>query len=72
MRIVLVGFVGGGGRIGLRSDEADGRIVDASFGFVVVLLDGAFGGLGFHGLLGTVLWSGHENPPEKEACARRR
>ena len=72
MRIVGVGLARGDGWIGLRSDEADGRVVDARFGFVVVLLDGALGGLGFHGLLGTVLWSGHENPPEKEACARRR
>jgi hypothetical protein len=42
MRIVGIGFAGGDGRIGLGSDQADGRIVDASFGFVIVLLDWAF------------------------------
>ena len=40
--IIGVGLAGCDGRIGLGSDEADGRIVDAGFGFVVVLLDGSF------------------------------
>ena len=57
MRIVGVGFAGSNGRIGFRSDEADGWIVNASFAFVVVLLDGTLGGLGFGGLLRNVLMS---------------
>ena len=40
--IVGVGFARSDGRIGLGSHEADGRVVDAGFGFVVVLLDGSF------------------------------
>ena len=53
MWIVFVGFVRGSGRIGLRGDEADRGIVDASFAFVVVLFNrsfrwGALFGFGFH------------------------
>ena len=42
MGIVFVGFARGDGRVGLRSDETDGRIVDAVLAFVVVLFDGTF------------------------------
>lgn len=47
MGIVSVGFAGSNGWIGLRSDEADRGIVDAGFGFVIVLLDGTFCGVLF-------------------------
>jgi len=73
MRIVFVGFARGDGRIGLLSNESDGWIVDASFAFVVVLLDwsfrcGALWGFRFRGVFGaglvSVFGSGHENPSQ--------
>jgi len=63
MRVVFVGSVRRSGRVGLRSDEADGRIVDALFAFVVVLLDGALFGFGIV-LDNWSLLFRHEGPPQ--------
>ena len=47
MRIVSVCLSRCDGRFSFRRDESDRRIVDTFFGFVVVLLDGTFGGVLF-------------------------
>jgi len=59
----------GSRRIGFWGDKADGRIVDAGFAFVVVLLDRTFFGFGFRGVFRggfvSVFGSGHEILPKE-------
>jgi len=58
VRIVFVSFARSEWRIGFRRNESDRRVVDASFAFVVVLLDGSFVGNLFR-FSGGLLLAGH-------------
>jgi len=58
MRIVFVGLARCNGGIGLRSDQANGRIVCAGFCFVIVLFNRSFV-RSFLGFVGGLLLDGH-------------
>jgi hypothetical protein len=70
VRIVGISFMCGSRRIGFWGDEADGRIVDASFAFVVVLLDGALGGFVVGRIFRSLLFR-HEVAPRKKQIPLR-
>ena len=66
MRIVFVSFARSDWGIGLGSAEADRRIIDAGFGFVVVLLDGAFGGFCVCGFAGRFFFGTKRSQDKRE------